>query len=158
MLLFSWYDSWCQYMQSILSKLLSFYRVSNSDFIGSDSFQIFFLPVHAENYLRVSGAKIRQKDCSIGSQFWIVFPFSVFCRVVSCWLSVVRRQLWMWMLPSHWSIASSPIGRQQLSCSTACNWSFTSQIPPSGFGPVFATLLKIVFFSVFSKVKYIGLL
>ena len=35
-------------------------------------------------------------------------------------------------------------------CSTACNWSFTSQIPPSGFGSVFAALLRVVCFLFFS--------
>ena len=59
-------------------------------YIGSESFQKFVLPVHGENYLRVPGAKTRWKYFPNGSQSWIVFPFSVFYRVVSCWLSVLR--------------------------------------------------------------------
>ena len=75
---------------------------------------------------------------------------SILSLLQSCELLAVgspRRQLWIWVLRSHWSIAGSPIGRQQLLCPTDCNLSFTSQIPPlSGFGEVFAGLLKVVLF------------
>ena len=60
----------------------------------------------------------------------------------------------LWVPRSHWSIASSPIGRQQLrldSLELKFHW---SQISPSGsgfasgpgFGPVFAALNRIVLF------------
>ena len=76
--------------------------LSNSAFWKSCISQYFFIPLCAENYLRAFGAKMRRKDGREGSQSWIVFPFSVFCRVVSCPLLDLRRQLWMWVLRSHW--------------------------------------------------------
>ena len=103
--------------------------LSNSAFWKSCISQYFFIPLYAENYLRAFGAKMRRKDGREGSQSWIVFPFSVFCRVVSCPLLDLRRQLWMWvlrshwlsgmgMLRSHWWIAWAFIGGLQLSLTT----------------------------------------
>ena len=60
----------------------------------------------------------------------------------------------LWVPRSHWSIASSPIGRQQLrldSLELKFHW---SQISPSGsgsgsgFGAVFATISAVVLFCI----------
>ena len=155
MVLFYWHDSWGQCEQSKCFKVIFYLQGFQLCFYWFILFlRNFFLPVHPENYLRVAGAKMRWKDCSIGSQSWIVIPFSVFYRVVSCWLSVVRgcecRPL-IGRLPALPLVDSN-------CCSTAWNWSFTSQISPSasGFGPAFAGFLRNCAFSVFSsKVKWL---
>ena len=99
--------------------------LSNSAFWKSCISQYFFIPLCAENYLRAFGAKMRQKEGRAGSQSWIVFPFSVFCRVVSCPLLDLRRQLWMWVLRSHWLSGwecCALIGRLHELLLEDCNW------------------------------------